>query len=491
MPVIVPVVQNQAYVSVVSRNYRLFLETNRGEMLCDPDMYVMQRIMYPESYLSRLKKLAPCALPFVLTDLERKSKVSELSLDELPAIETLIHSPVVSPAYRTSMYPSIAVLLQKHCRENLLEQHFMEEVDYSSLDAHTRSYIIGLFISGEHYEQAYAMVKQYAAVDVDGRLLLRLVEYQIGATEYGENEFLLSLAGFLLEQGLVSAVTVSYLRHNYVGPTLQMIALWKHAKRLDISVPELEENILFQALYAESHLADTEDIFASYRIRGRDKMLLEAYLNYWSHAYMLGEKKVPQCVFQDLERNYNRGLPLKESASLAYLKYLSSKEELSQEEYQAQDQLLNRYIRRNMYFGFYRNMDIRLIVKYQLYDKQFVEYHGTPGDKVTITYDLGDGQVHREAMIEMYEGIFVKQFILFLGERITYAFSAASGSGDDLSVPRQLMLSDIPEQGHKDRFDRLNRLQSQLYYGSSTAINEELKDYYRMDEVTRVLFTLV
>jgi hypothetical protein len=270
-----------------------------------------------------------------------------------------------------------------------------------------------------------------------------------------------------------------------------MIALWKQAKALELPVPDLEENVLFQALYAESHMGEMQEIYDSYMTRGRDKMLMEAYLNYWSHAYMLEQPQVPEQLFAYLAYGFAKALPLKESACLAYLKYLSTLPELSEQEHKIQDGLLNRYIRRNMYFGFYRNMDARLIIKYQLYDKQFVEYHGNPGDKVTIFYDIGDGNVHQEEMIEMYEGIFVKQFVLFFGDRITYEFRNETLSEEASAVGGELVMSDVLEMGHGDRFDLLNQMQGAVLYEETEPLAACMKTYQGLDEVTKSLFTLV
>jgi hypothetical protein len=114
MPIVVPVVQHQAYVPIVSKHYRMFLETKRGEMLCDSSLYAMQRMLYADGYISKLKQLAPGAMPFVLTDLEQKETAADFGLPDIPKIQTLLQSSLVSKRYIVSKYPVFVTFLQEH-----------------------------------------------------------------------------------------------------------------------------------------------------------------------------------------------------------------------------------------------------------------------------------------------------------------------------------------------------------------------------------------
>ena len=70
-------------------------------------------------------------------------------------------------------------------------------------------------------------------------------------------------------------------------------------------------------------MEETAAIYASYLARGKDRMLIEAYLNYWAHAYMLSKEHVPDKLFDYLSYYFAKGIELKESCNLAYMKYLS------------------------------------------------------------------------------------------------------------------------------------------------------------------------
>lgn len=490
MPIVVPVVNKVAYVPIVSKHFQVFMETRWGTLITDRNKYQLQRVMFTNAYMDKLKNLSPLSLPFILSDFDDRTSAADLVLDDINKIDAFIHSPLVSKAYVRQKYPLFVSFLRDHCREEILEKHFAEEVDYTAMSRDSLTYIMTLFLSQEHFKEAFDMMEDYYALDVDGRLLLQMCDEFIIDTGFERNDLMLGICGYLAEQNLATPATIAYLANNTVGPTAWMIQLWKMAKEQDLRVDDLEENILFQALYAESHLQEAVPIFASYMLRGRDKMLIEAYVTYWSHEYMLDHQHVPEELFTYLAYFFDREDAMKESCNLAYMKFLSTVKLLSDREFEILDELLRQYVLRNMYFGFYKNLDQRLIVKYHLYDKCFIEYRGEPGDHIKIVYQYNDKEMVEEDMTEIYEGIFVKQFVIFFGETISYALF--SERGNDVPVlTDKLVVSTLMQEGKQDRYDLINRMQNELLYNERQELSRDLKLYQGLDQVTNALFTTI
>lgn len=490
MPIVIPVQNHQAYVPILPGQYQLMLEKKDGTLICDHKAFTLQRLMYPERFMERLQQLSPLSLPFILADFAKKQRADDYTLDDVKRMQVFLESSVVAECYKQSKYSEFIGFLQNHCREEMLEEHFAKDAAVGQLETATRGFVISLFIQRQDYARAYALMQQYYGLQVDERLLLQMCNEQILATEFEKDDFLLALCGYLLQKEQTSPATISYLAQNFVGPSEDMIALWQKAKEQQMSVVDLEENILFQTLYAESQVKQTPEIYDSYLARGKDRMLIEAYLNYWAHAYMLSQDQVPMKLFAYLAYYFSKGVALKESCKLAYMKYLSTLDALDDKEYAILDQLLQYYILRNVYFKFYKDIDHRLIIKYHLYDKHFVEYRGNPGERITITYQFDGKEAITEEMIEMYEGIFVKQFVVFFGETIHYelyadAVSDLPVSADDLSISSDL------KDGNLDRYDMLNAMQNAYLYHEDGQLAALMKQYQGLDYVTKELFTTV
>ena len=77
-----------------------------------------------------------------------------------------------------------------------------------------------------------------------------------------------------------------------------------------------------------------------------------------------------------------------------------------------------------MYFDFFARLDYRLLEKYFIYDKAFLQYESTPGTHVVLHYsrDEDGEEFNSEDMVEMYDGIYVKTFVIFSVEadRVLY-----------------------------------------------------------------------
>lgn len=490
MPIVVPVTDGIAYVPIISAHFQIFMETRQGTLFTDKLGYTLQRLMFPDAYLAKLKTLAPLSLSFILSDFATKESAEEFSVEDVNKIDTFIHSSLVSKSYIRSKYPILIQFLRMHCREELLEKHFDSEVDYNTLDHTMMCYVIEQIMNRKEYQRAYQLMQEYAALEVDMKLMLEMCKELILQTNFQRDEFLLNWCAYLAKQHMATPETIIYLAGNSVGPTEDMIELWKMAKEEELHVLDLEENILFQALYAENELDNIQPIFASYMTKGKDKMLVEAYLNYWSHEYMLAHEGIPEQFFTYLAYYFDREIPLKESCNLAYMKFLSGLELLSDREFKILDKLLQTYILRNVYFSFYRQVDERLRIKYHLYDKYFVEYRGNPGDCITIVYRYGEGQPKEEEMVEIYEGIFVKQFVIFFGETIEYELYSDQIS--DLPVAKdKLVISSQLQEGKADRYDLLNRMQNEWIYNERDKLARDMKQYQGLDQVTKQLFTTI
>ena len=61
-----------------------------------------------------------------------------------------------------------------------------------------------------------------------------------------------------------------------------------------------------------------------------------------------------------------------------------------------------------------------MIRKYHLYDKFFVEYHTKADQHVLLNYSVNGGEYHKEEIPEVYDGIYVKAFVLLFGESVSF-----------------------------------------------------------------------
>ena len=240
-------------------------------------------------------------------------------------------------------------------------------------------------------------------------------------------------------------------------------------------------------LYTDRHDKYPEKLYLAFLRRHPNKMVAEAFLTYWSRQYLLGNVEPGFSCFENLMRIQRVEENPNDSCRIALLKYLCEKKELSEEEFRVLDDLLRLYITRNIYFGFYKKADYRLMIRYHLYDKVFVEYHGDPGISVQLTYQKNNGEDVVTKMDEMYDGIYVKQFVLFFGDTVKYQIYINDESNLPVVSDRVVGQELVKVKGDS-RFNSLNRIQSALIYDEPDKLKEELKQYQKEDYMTKKLF---
>ena len=153
------------------------------------------------------------------------------------------------------------------------------------------------------------------------------------------------------------------------------------------------------------------------------------------------------------------------------------------------DMLLADAILKNQYFGFFVKCNEKLKIKYHLYDKHFVEINTKKRKSVVITYSINGSTPMEDDMIEMYDGLYVKQFILFYGDELRYEIYCDDLSDDPLKS-ETIVMSEEPDVKN-GRFAIMNNISRHNMYGETAELATALKQYQGLDSVTKDLFTII
>ena len=108
-----------------------------------------------------------------------------------------------------------------------------------------------------------------------------------------------------------------------------------------------------------------------------------------------------------------------------------------------------------MNFSFYKRLDRRLVQKYHLYDKIYVEHRTNQKKHVVLHYsrDEDGEQFHEVDMPNVYAGIFVETFVVFFGEEIQYYITEEYKNKVVSTESNRLTCNDIYAQKDESRSD--------------------------------------
>jgi hypothetical protein len=194
-----------------------------------------------------------------------------------------------------------------------------------------------------------------------------------------------------------------------------------------------------------------------------------------------------------IEARYVYHMELNDACRLALLKHFSELNKIDDAQFRIEDELLGGFTCRNMYFAFYKKLDHRLVLKYHFYDKMFLEFRTTPHKHVILHYsrDEDGEQFISEDMPEVYDGIFVKSFVMFFGEMVQYYISEEYGNEVQVTESSRFVNNEVSGPEDESRYNMLNQMMISYTLQDEEALTRGMKQYSACMEATDRLFRLL
>ena len=100
-------------------------------------------------------------------------------------------------------------------------------------------------------------------------------------------------------------------------------------------------------------------------------------------------------------------------------------------------------------------------------------------------------EYREEHMKNCFEGINVKEFILFYGEELE-CYTEEIGPDQSVKISDHRLLSGKREiNGDNSRFELINRMAKARQEGREESVRQELETYSQLDYLTKEIFTLI
>ena len=373
-------------------------------------------------------------------------------------------------------------------------RHYMDSIPYDSkrlfyelqyMDI-CRKHLSSMFESArveEERELDLDYVRETGVEKFRSEELFVLCSKTIRENNYAGDDFLTYLCYELFRDGEYDKVLLTYLAKYYCGATLDMKKLWSVAKEYEVHTHELSERILTQMLYSEDLFGEVA-IFEDYYAEGAYFRLQQAYLVYVSREYVVEERKIQKSIIDVICREYDKGEDTADICKIAVLKYYATR---------SYDEMVRKILKsflqqlcgRQIYFPFFLNYEEDWLKELQLWDKTMIEYHGQPGSRVILYYQLqtgtgGEMEYSTEVVMPMYDNIYVKKFVLYANETLKYYFKETI-DGNTYRSEKETC-SKMTESGMSGRYGRLNdimecpeekRLRSMQNYAAEDKMAQE------------------
>lgn len=490
-PQIVPVTDQCAYFELFSNDYVILFEDSRGYRYVKSISYRLQRLMDAEKYLDRCISLSPDRPQYIVSHFKNVRDYSDFTKDDLKLFKPVFYSESFSDSYKAVMGYRILKYCQLHDYEDYVRP-FLQSINFDTLQKNARKYLIDMLVSNRLYEKAYDMAMEYGIDMLAAASKVVLCENAL-KVQHVDDDFMVQLAISAFKTGKYSDLVLKYLCENYTGPTDELINLWHAADKFSISSMKLDERILEQGIYTQIEPEKISDIFMEYYKRAGNEKLILAYISFVAHGYLHSGGCKADFIFDIIEKRFIGNRTLNDACQLALLKHFAEKTDITQAELEIEDTLLKYYIYNNMYFDFFARLDYRLLEKYFLYDKAFLQYESTPGAHVVLHYsrDEDGEEFNSEDMVEMYDGIYVKTFVIFFGELIRYYITEEHDNSIEVKESNRLTCNNIPGDNDHSRYNLINEMIISDTLSDETTLKSNINEYKRLDAATKQLFKLI
>ena len=232
-------------------------------------------------------------------------------------------------------------------------------------------------------------------------------------------QLFLDICYYALLHGRSAKQTTKILCENYIGSLEQLIRIWKAAKEYSLDCVELEEQIVSQSLFSETKRKETVTVFYEYNSHEqKNKMVVKAYLSYLAYQYLLRDEEI-ETTLEEIMKEFIIGNNC-DIVNLAYLKILSKRDQLTEKECETAEIQVGQFVKQGITLPFFLGFKKHFSLPYEIANKYFVDYRCNENRRVVLHYALNSERFTEEVMKNCYQGIYVKHFILFHGDTLSY-----------------------------------------------------------------------
>lgn len=495
-----PIIARTAFVPLYGSEYTVLLADRENHRFAVTVPFHTIKLMIP-GHLSQL------AIPYI--------REGEENLD-------LFLCELGKSAYTITMenverYRDLAAsaLIRENCRseirENLIRfyydndfvrqlSEYLTVLEPDRLPGRERNDMMELMILTGLYDKAIEWLKKFGTYGVDPRSIVRLCGRMPDMDGHAQDTAFAEISFYAFRKGKYDEELLKFLVTAFSGTVREMRDLWKAAGSFGVETYALSEKIILQMLYSGAYVGETTDIFRSFCKEGAGSDLERAFLAQNAYDSFVKDQITESFIFGRIGKLSMEGAAFPLVCRLAYLKFYAEHDEEEKPDQDTVRNFLKEMLEKKIFFPFCTKYLRELPQMKQFADKTMLEYKTRPGSRCVIHYMLSSDadtldEYRSEEMQEMYDGIFVSEFVLFFGEQLQYYVTEESIEDEDgspvqgqLTESGTISKSDINQNNQTNRYDLINDLMIGMTLQDYNTADRLLAEYTRRRFLSSHLF---
>ncbi len=487
-----PLENGVAYVPIFSREVSILFQDAYGNRYTQIG-FVKTRAMDKPELEKRCFELDP-EHPMLLLE-ACKEEVSKETIDQegKKLLEQALSQLPLHPLYRRELTWRLIQYYQS-CQKEEARILPLLAADAPLLSSKQRSGLCRVLICHEYMEEAYHIADSFKC-QVEGESLKNLCVSMILGRMFDENELLLSMAFQVYEAKQEDAVILDYLCEHFNGTCGQMYGILVKSVKEQVETGDMEERLLAQMMFT-GQVSRLDQVFAFYVTRKKaGESIVRAYFTIKSAEYFLHDVPAADKVFDYLETMLS-GAVEKGKVSTIYLlalsRYYSTLPSLNKKQRQLCQVIVDQLLEDGMVFSYFKQLAGQIRIPEEILDKAIIQYVGQKDSKVELRIRIlpNEEQFHRDDIRRVYQGIFVKQKVLFEGEIMEYEIYEQREDGPALVKEGSVACELRDRENKKSRFSLLNQMALCLNLKEEDGLKEAMEEYVKKTAAVEELFRL-
>ena len=486
-----------AYVPLFSERNVLVFQDGCGGRYMNVS-FVKTRVMNRPDLESRCFEVYPEHPMLLLMNVRRILDGSIGGEEDVAVLEHALEQEHLSPLYGRLILDRIIAYYDRLDGEpDGMEKGigYLLRMDKAKMTGKERKRTASVFIKRGYFGEAWDILSRYGWQNMDMALLGTLCSRVILKNLFDEDERLLRLAADVFQAGRADAVVLDYLCEHYNGTTDMMYRILEAGTAAQAETYDLEERLLAQMLFGSS-MEHIDRVFELYTSRKRvSDSLVRAFFILRSMEYFLGRAPMSDLVSDHLEHMVKESLE-KDKVPVVYLlaltKYYSGCPSLTAEQKDLCRTLTDLLLKAGMVFPYMQKLAAHIPMPEEITSKVMIQYNGRKDSRAVMLGRIlpEETEFRQEEMKRVYQGIFVKQTVLFDGEVLEYEIYDDNGKGRELRQKGKIDAA--PGSGRSDsRFSSLNHMGTLLKDRDLDGLKQEMRDYLTKTGTAEQLFDLM
>ena len=484
-----PIQQGVAYVPVFSSKSCILFQDAYGNRYTDVG-HITTQVLDKPGLERKCFEVYPDH-PMLLLGACREA-AEHLTEQGLDIIEQALERLNLHTLYKNNL---VGVLIEYYKKIPLKEGErpvFLLSMDTKLLSQTQRAELCETFISGNYIKEALGIIREYRC-RISGKQLRKLCSSVILARMFEQDDLLLALAFSVFRQNQADSVILDYLCEHFNGNSEQMLKLLIRSVSDRVETYDLEERLLAQMLFS-GETGQIDRVFSLYMKRKRPgELLVKAYFTMKSTEYFMYRIPAEDQVFEYLESMVEETTD-KEKISTIYLlaltKYYGGLRELSESQRQLCQIMVDILLGEGIVLPHMKELAAFVRVPEDILDKEMIQYIGQKDSRVDLQIRIRpqEEQFHSNEMKRVYQGIFVKQKVLFDGEVMEYRVYEQRNEEMVLMEEGSVTCNKRNEESEGSRFHLLNQMSVCLNLKEEAGLKEAMEEYVRKTAVVEELF---